>query len=70
MSEPTTDQEWDVLTRLARGERLKPGDLAPAIKLQSRGLVVLETDLSGAILCAVPTEAGQGLARLRRAMLA
>lgn len=70
MSEPTTEQEWALLVRLARGETLAPGDLAVAIKLQSRGLAHLRVSLDGAIMGCDLTPAGEGMARLRQAVLA
>lgn len=70
MSEPSTEQEWALLTRLARGERLAPGDMATAIKLQSRGLIELDVSLDGSICGTRLTVAGEGLARLRRLMRA
>jgi hypothetical protein len=65
---PTAEDEWSLLERLSLLPDLREGEMATAIRLQSRGLASLIVDITGAVKGAALTEAGSGLLLLRRAM--
>lgn len=70
MDDDPVPAEWALLERLSTGGAVAPGDLATLIRLRNRGLISLAVSLDGVTITAALTLAGEGLARLRRAVLA